>query len=304
MTREANSSLSQTMEAMLQQESVYYNYSEVNNNSDTSLHTLIPCLENIQELCRLRHRETLVIATSYISRYLQSNTPSSSSSLSRVALVCFYMACKIHEPAALPLRTLSDLHQRFFPQTQTTTQTTTCLSWEQLELDVCSALAWRLHPPMASAFVDQFLPEENTNTRKLRRKAQSCLEAVFKAQPCAYVEQHKPSALAMAALVLAQKNKGRFCADQRSLAFLKDHRRANTPLSPTPPKKTRKRCVTPTPPSPPTEPSCKRMRQTTTLSPCLISTRSSCLLSTLTAAQPMPCLLWKGSPRSALTMAE
>lgn len=307
MTRDTSSiSRSPTMDAMLRQEAVYFHRPGVTNNNSNIIDQLLPCLENIREVCRLRHHDTLVIATSYLSRYLQSNTTTTTNtthSMSRVALVCLYMACKIHEPAALPLRTLSDLHQRFFPQA--TFETTA--SWEQLELKVCEALAWRLNPPMASGFVDQLLllqaqKVEEQGLRQLRRKAMACLETVFQAQPRNYVEQHKASDLAKAALVLGGVNYFDDDADPKALAFLKEWRRDtprvnNTPSTYVSPPVSKKRCVTPTPPSEPARKRTKSVEQSSRK-----RTKLTCVHNISTSNRsPIPCLLWTGSPRLAPT---
>lgn len=312
--------LSETLDAMLQQQSVYHP-TTVNtiNNRAALVNQMVAALENIQELCRLRHRETLVIATSYLVRYINTiHTPprEQQQDWGRVALVCLYMACKIHEPAALPLRSLTDLYQRFLLQKepQTPQETSSFSSWEQLELNVCSALRWRLHPPMAMAFCDQFLSTTLKEPKKLRKRAQACLEATFRADPCAFVQDHKASSLAMAALLRAQRptDTCQFDFDEfrattgteltLSLAFLQ--RSSSLSTTPSSSKKQRKRCVSPPSAAAFSEehqrPRKRSKHTTTTLSPCLISTRSTCIQP----PTPPRCLLWTGSPRSALSMAE
>lgn len=299
-----------TLDVMLRQETDYNNIVNTTADLDVNSHLaaatvnqMVARLEKIEDLCRLRHRETIVIATNYLVRYLHST--SQEEDLSRVALICFYMACKINEPAALPLRTLTDLFQRFFLLQD---DTTTACGWEPLELKVCSALGWRLHPPTAMGFCDPFLGLKEP--KKLRKRAQACLDTAFRANPWAFSTQHKSSSLAMAALLLAQRDAavGLYdCVEWTAATSGRELTLALSFLQPHSKKKQRKRCVTSYQEE--EERPRKKSRQqssattTTTLSPCLISTRSSCLQPPPSVVDK-PCFLWAGSPRSALTMAE
>lgn len=228
------------IEAMLRQESRYFNDSHTNENHAhlASMKQAVAALERIHDLCQLKDRETLVMATSYLHRYLLlTPTTTLPYSLFPVALVCFYMAVKIHHTVALPMKSLTDLYQRFFAFAD---DDAALLCWEHVELHVCQTLQWRLHPPMPLAFLNLQCP-----SRRLRKRVQACLEAAFTTDPCAFVGRYKASSLVQAALVVVVRggDSSTTCDDSDGARqFLLDCA-ASQPPPPT--RKTRKRAVTP-----------------------------------------------------------
>ena len=115
-----------TLEAMLRQEKRYFQSCSKHAPTTAKLiKQAVAGLENILDLCQIKDRETLVMATTYLDRYLMCHPPQTSSTgIHRVALICFYMAVKIHQTAALPIKSLDDLYQRFL---STTTEAKDCL---------------------------------------------------------------------------------------------------------------------------------------------------------------------------------
>ncbi|CAB9509081.1 expressed unknown protein [Seminavis robusta] len=211
-----------TLEAMLEQESVYYRNvtpppPASSCCSSSTMKQAVATLETIYELLSLQDRETLVIATYYLHQYYRNKkTASSAYTVSHIALVCFYMAVKIHQTTALPMKSLSNLHDRFFTHSSPS-------SWESVEMDVCMTLQWRLHPPLATAFL-------TTAPRRHRKRALTLLDQAFRSQPCAYVG-YRPSHLAAAALRSPT-------APSEAVAFLQSSQTQTVMVK-------RKRCVTP-----------------------------------------------------------
>ena len=138
-----------TLEAMTEQETVYFSRSidtsTTSSTTTTDLKQAVATLETIYDLLSLQDRDTLVMATYYLVQYYHHHaTPRYP--VSHVALICFYMAVKIHQTTALPMKSLSDLQARFFGDQEPP------VSWSAIEMDVCMTLRWRLHPPLATAF--------------------------------------------------------------------------------------------------------------------------------------------------------
>ena len=160
----------------------------------------------IFDLCQFHHPETLVIAATFLFRYYEHDDKngiqddSEKDDTNLIALVCFYMAVKIHEPAALPLHTLGDLYRRFFfaSSSNAASSDITVPELERWELTICHALAWRLNPPLAMTFV----PELMTSARTASSAATSrLLHKAFRANPFGFCQEHRPSTLALAAVM-------------------------------------------------------------------------------------------------------
>ena len=295
-----------TLVAMLQQEASCYSNRTFENRSSTSLPRLeeedgitqataatfqrsVAVLGDIFDLCRLQHRETLVIAASYLARFLSSTratppttVPTTEQNLSLVALVCFYMAVKVHEPAAIPLRSVSDLYERFFPLSNgdvevredatsaASEEELTVHRLEQIELEICHVLHWRLHPPTPLGFARRLQPDDDD---RLLQSVQVCLEQAFSANAWSYCHDFQASTLAEAARLVVGENKMKdnkqlsFLSKdtvelRRAMAFLRNRRPTSTDeittlttITPSTTTKTtrqnNKRCVSPLPPSPP-----------------------------------------------------
>jgi len=98
-------------------------------------------LNQIFHLLRLEHSETLMMATQYLTHYFYhlSINASPSHQLPPLALMCFYMAVKVHESAVIPLSRLTELYQRFFlPRTKTTS-----MMWPAwISRDTGKSLSW------------------------------------------------------------------------------------------------------------------------------------------------------------------
>ena len=220
----------ETLQAMLRQEALYdcsrtrtytcnqYLDDDDENHQNRGLVVVPPtaapfsrCVQSMMkvfQLCQLKHLETVVYAATYLHRCLphshshrEDTTTTSSSSL--WALVCLYVAIKIHEPAALPLKTLPDLYQRFFcdPKKKKKKQQHQFFSLEDFkacELQVYRTLDWKLYPPTATDFVRQLLNGYGCS----QSAVVLLLERAFQQEPRAYVQDHRPSILAMAALCL------------------------------------------------------------------------------------------------------
>ena len=193
-------------------------------------------LQDIFQLLSLQHHETLVIAASYLSRYYSSmeqqqhqrqGAVRTSTSLPLTALVCFYMAVKVHESAAIPLRSVCDLYQRFFAVHHSSDDdcVVTLARLEQLELDICRVLEWRLHPPIPLGFVRRLLVvDNNNNNNDAAAAAKIVLEQAFFADAWAYGRQHQASTLAKAALAVTAggSNRRHDRELRRAVAFLRD----------------------------------------------------------------------------------
>lgn len=242
-----------TLLAMLQQEASFYSAGQPSSPqtqstrlvnrplpSSTTMATTtrsaiqraVTVLEDIFVLGRLQHRDTLVIATDYLTRYLDapSKQDTNISQVPLIALVCFYMAVKIHEPAAVPLRSIATLYGRFFPDNTSCDDTPplllTVTRLEQIELDILFVLQWRLHPPTPMDFARRLLTTAASSAADNR--AQGCLEQAFSADPVRFCRDYQASTLAVAALRLAGAKRTSFLITSSTSMSSKDVRRAMT----------------------------------------------------------------------------
>lgn len=189
-------------------------------------------LHDIFHLLSLQHHETLVIAASYLSRYTSSSLerPPTSAKLPLAALVCFYMAVKVHESAAIPLRSVGDLYVRFFASKD---DAVTLARLEQLELNICQVLQWRLHPPTPLGFVRRLIAVSDGVDGVDNAAAKVVLEQGFSANPWAYCRQHQASTLAKAALVLTSGDDDRYDGElRRAVTFLRACRSSSSTVRP------------------------------------------------------------------------
>jgi len=123
------------------------------------------------------------MATQYLTHYFYhlSINASPSHQLPPLALMCFYMAVKVHESAVIPLSRLTELYQRFFfAQDKNNIHDVAGMNkqghWEKLELDVCHVLNWRLHPPTALKKQQQ---EQSSESVLISKQIQTVLEHAF-----------------------------------------------------------------------------------------------------------------------------
>ena len=97
-------------------------------------------------------REAVTIAMSYVDRYLSTTTSSGGllpsfrcrMEFQLTCMTCFYMAVKVHSPVAIDTSLVSQLSRHQFTPEQI----------EQRELDVLTALKWKVNPPTALRFIE------------------------------------------------------------------------------------------------------------------------------------------------------
>ena len=96
-------------------------------------------------------RETVAIASSYLDRYM-STDPGLSALYDRkvfqlASMTCLYMAIKIHEPEAMESKIVAQLSGGTYSEQQVT----------DMELEILDAIQWRMNPPTALSFINNFL---------------------------------------------------------------------------------------------------------------------------------------------------
>jgi len=124
------------------------------------------CPQMIDELCRskmlkwcfqvadcgLCKRETVVVASSYLDRFLSSGTPRAMDVIKTrktyqlASITTLYMAIKLFEPFELDIAGLAIFCKKAF----------TVKDFVQMENDILSALNWRVHGPTANSFLEHF----------------------------------------------------------------------------------------------------------------------------------------------------
>lgn len=202
-----------TLQAMKRQEETFYKEPFSEEDYDLPVETLqvmedaMSAMAAIFDLCRLQHRDTLVYAMSYLCHSFPqlSQDPMN---LPLTALVCFYLAVKLHEPAAIPLKSLPHLYQRFFVNVGSgDVRSVSEADALQCELKICKALQWRLHAPMATQFVMQLLLPRRYHQEE--EEALVLLERAFEQDPISFVRRYRPSTLALAAVYLTNEEEER-----------------------------------------------------------------------------------------------
>eukprot|EP00529_Nitzschia_sp_RCC80_P000842 CAMPEP_0113494930 /NCGR_PEP_ID=MMETSP0014_2-20120614/29354_1 /TAXON_ID=2857 /ORGANISM="Nitzschia sp." /LENGTH=373 /DNA_ID=CAMNT_0000388825 /DNA_START=135 /DNA_END=1256 /DNA_ORIENTATION=+ /assembly_acc=CAM_ASM_000159 len=95
-------------------------------------------------------REAVTIAMSYVDRFLSTKSGLSSfenrMEFQLTCMTCFYMAVKVHSPVAIDTSLVSQLSRHQFTPEQV----------EQREMDVLTALKWKVNPPTALSFIEYF----------------------------------------------------------------------------------------------------------------------------------------------------
>jgi len=124
------------------------------------------CPQMIDELCRskmlkwcfqvadcgLCQRETVVVAISYLDRFLSSGTPRAMDVIKTrktyqlASITTLYMAIKLFEPFELDIAGLVIFCKKAF----------TIKDFAQMENDILSALNWRVHGPTVISFLEHF----------------------------------------------------------------------------------------------------------------------------------------------------
>jgi hypothetical protein len=96
-------------------------------------------------------RETVAIAMSYLDRYMSTEVGSTALYDNRVfllaAVTCLYTAIKIHEPKAMEPKFIVQLSKGAYTEEQVT----------DMELEILTAIQWRMNPPTSLSFINNFL---------------------------------------------------------------------------------------------------------------------------------------------------
>jgi hypothetical protein len=104
----------------------------------------------VVDVCKFS-RETVAIAMSYLDRYISTETGLPALFDRKVfqlaAMTCLYTAIKIHEPEAMETRIVSQLSRGAHTEEQIT----------DMELEILHAVQWRMNPPTALSFIQNFL---------------------------------------------------------------------------------------------------------------------------------------------------
>jgi Cyclin, N-terminal domain/Cyclin, C-terminal domain len=113
----------------------------------------------VVDFCKFS-RETVAIAMSYLDRYISTETGLPALYDRKVfqlaAMTCLYTAIKIHEPEAMEPRIIAQLSRGVYTEEQVT----------DMELEILMAIQWRMNPPTALSFINNFfalLPEGTMN---------------------------------------------------------------------------------------------------------------------------------------------
>jgi len=162
------SNTTSTTEAMLQQEKTGYackDYLHQQQDFDGNVMTgalhsrtingnhrksMVDWYYQIAEFCNLNY-ETLAVATSYLDRFIATETGSKalidSSYFQLAGMTALYIAVKIYEADVIDPSILSKLSHGLYSIDKI----------ESMEMEILVALKWRVNPPTALAFVRQFL---------------------------------------------------------------------------------------------------------------------------------------------------
>jgi len=170
------------------------------------------CPEMIDELCRLKmlkwcfqvadcglcQRETVVVAMSYLDRFLSSGTPRARDAIKTrqkyqlASITTLYMAIKLFEPFELDIAGLAMFCKNAFQ----------AKDFARMENDILSALNWRVHGPTVLSFLEHFFAlipttsiQSNTAWQELLQRSKQYTELTL--GDYYYVTQ-KPSTVAIA----------------------------------------------------------------------------------------------------------
>eukprot|EP00522_Entomoneis_paludosa_P016450 CAMPEP_0172446740 /NCGR_PEP_ID=MMETSP1065-20121228/6270_1 /TAXON_ID=265537 /ORGANISM="Amphiprora paludosa, Strain CCMP125" /LENGTH=316 /DNA_ID=CAMNT_0013197929 /DNA_START=63 /DNA_END=1013 /DNA_ORIENTATION=+ len=104
----------------------------------------------VVDFCKFR-RETVEIAMNLLDRYMMTSL-ATTAKLDRklyqlAAMTCLYTAVKIHEPEAMDPALVSNLSRGTYSAAEV----------EAMELQILTALTWRVNPPTALSFVRHYL---------------------------------------------------------------------------------------------------------------------------------------------------
>jgi len=144
-------------------------------------------------------RETVIIAISYLDRFLSSNSPRAKSAMRNrkeyqlASMTSLYMAIKLVEPTILNLSVLTELGQGSYSPEE----------FNKMEMDILFGLNWLLNGPTALSFLElysAFLPTNiaGVSTHKIIESARYQVELSAKDYD---LVTHKPSSIAVAAMV-------------------------------------------------------------------------------------------------------
>jgi hypothetical protein len=105
----------------------------------------------VVDFCKF-NRETVAISMSYLDRYMSSQVVGSPALQDRkvfqlAAMTCLYTAIKIHEPQAMESKSVAQLSKGAYTEEQVT----------DMELEILNAIQWRMNPPTALSFINNFL---------------------------------------------------------------------------------------------------------------------------------------------------
>jgi hypothetical protein len=106
----------------------------------------------VTDFCKFR-RDTVAISMAYLDRFLSKTTPSAKRALDSkkhyqlAAMVCLYIALKLHEPLAMDTALLSSISQGCYSESDI----------EMMEQDILTALGWRLNGPTTHDFVSHLI---------------------------------------------------------------------------------------------------------------------------------------------------
>jgi len=98
-------------------------------------------------------RETVVIAITYLDRFMSSGSPRARQVLQDrkefqlATMTAFYVAVKLHEPKLIDISLLTELSRGSYTEQD----------FKQMEMDLLSSLSWRLNGPTAITFLEHYI---------------------------------------------------------------------------------------------------------------------------------------------------
>jgi len=100
----------------------------------------------VSDFCKF-DRETVVIAASYLDRFLMRRHVHDRKMFQLLAMTCLYTAVKIHEPEAMPPSLLASLSKGCY----------TTGDIVRMERQLLQTIEWKLNPPTPQSFVRTFI---------------------------------------------------------------------------------------------------------------------------------------------------